>query len=90
MHFYYHIHRFLISTHCPHESDDKRKIYAGVKEYLREYIRTLDFHYTDHLASLINFINNIKASSGQKEATIKRVIKDCRSEYDESYIPERT
>ncbi|ELZ0584687.1 hypothetical protein ABSL28_002359 [Yersinia enterocolitica] len=89
MHFYYHIHRFLISTHCPHESADKRKIYAGVKEYLREYIRTLDFHYTDHLASLINFINDIKASSGQKDATIKRVIKDSRSEYDESYIPEK-
>ncbi|EEV5967102.1 hypothetical protein EKP93_20025, partial [Escherichia coli] len=89
MHFYYHIHRFLISTHCPHERADKRKIYAGVKEYLREYIRTLDFHYTDHLTSLINFINNIKASSGQKEATIKRVIEDCRSEYNESYIPEK-
>ncbi|ELY4313919.1 hypothetical protein SMZ23_002288 [Cronobacter sakazakii] len=89
MHFYYHIHRFLISTHCPHESADKRKIYAGVKAYLREYIRTLDFHYTDHLAPLINFINNIKASSGQKEATIKRVIKDCRSEYNESYISEK-
>ncbi|RCC71988.1 hypothetical protein [Escherichia coli] len=89
MHFYYHIHRFLISTHCPHESADKRKIYAGVKEYLREYIRTLEFHYTDHLASLINFINAIKVSSGQKEATIKRLIKDCRSEYDESYIPEK-
>lgn len=89
MHFYYHIHRFLISTHCPHESTDKRKIYAGVKEYLREYIRTLDFHYTDHLTPLINFINNIKASSGQKEATIKRVIKDCLSEYNESYIHEK-
>lgn len=89
MHFYYHIHRFLISTHCPYESTDKRKIYAGVKQYLREYIRTLEFHYTDHLASLINFINAIKARSGQKEATIKRVIKDCRSEYDESYIPEK-
>ncbi|HEM6674175.1 hypothetical protein FD428_05405 [Citrobacter sp. TBCP-5362] len=89
MHFYYHIHHFLISTHCPHESADKRKIYSGVKQYLREYIRTLDFHYTDHLASLINFINNIKASSGQKEATIKRVIKNCRSEYNESYISEK-
>lgn len=89
MHFYYHIHRFLISTHCPHESADKRKIYAGVKEYLREYIRTFYFHYTDHLTPLINFINNIKASSGQKEATIKRVIQDCRSEYNKSYIPEK-
>lgn len=89
IHFYYHIHLFLISRHCPHEITDKRKIYSGVKEYLREYIRTLDFHYTDHLASLINFINNIKESSGQKEATIKRVIKDCRSEYDESYISEK-
>jgi len=89
IHFYYHIHLFLISRHCPHEITDKKKIYSGVKEYLREYIRTLDFHYTDHLASLINFINNIKESSGQKEATIKRVIKDCRSEYDESYISEK-
>ncbi|MCS4608999.1 hypothetical protein KW485_20880 [Enterobacter kobei] len=89
MHFYFHIHRFLISTHCPHEYTDKRKIYSGVKEYLREYIRTLEFHYKDHLASLINFINDIKASSGQKEATIKRVIKNCHSEYDESYIPEK-
>jgi len=89
MHFYYHIHRFLISTHCPHESVDKRKIYAGVKGYLREYIRTLEFHYMDHLASLINFINGIKENSGQKEATIKRIIKDCRTEYDASYIPEK-
>lgn len=90
MHFYYHIHRFLISIHCPHGSADKRKIYSGVKEYLREYIHTLEFHYTDHLAPLISFINDIKASSGQKEATIKRIIKDCRLEYDESYISERT
>ncbi|HIB5012274.1 TPA: hypothetical protein ACWW27_004972 [Klebsiella quasipneumoniae subsp. quasipneumoniae] len=89
MHFYYHIHRFLISIHCPHGSADKRKIYSGVKAYLREYIRTLEFHYTDHLASLISFINDIKASSGQKEATIKRIIKDCRLEYDESYISEK-
>ncbi|WP_105640165.1 hypothetical protein [Cronobacter dublinensis] len=89
MHFYYHIHGFLISTHCPYESTDKRKIYAGVKGYLREYIRTLEFHYTDHLVSLNNFISDIKENSGQKEATIKRVIKDCRSEYDESYIPEK-
>ena len=89
MHFYYHIHRFLISIHCPHGSADKRKIYSGVKGYLREYIRTLEFHYTDHLASLISFINDIKASSGQKEATIKRIIKDCRLEYDESYISEK-
>lgn len=89
MHFYYHIHRFLISIHCPHESADKRKIYSGVKEYLREYIRTLEFHYTDHLASLISFINDIKSSSGQKEATIKRIIKNCRLEYDESYISEK-
>lgn len=89
MHFYYHIHGFLISAHCPYESTDKRKIYTGVKGYLREYIRTLEFHYTDHLASLISFINDIKESSGQKEATIKRVIKDCRLEYDESYISEK-
>ncbi|MDF3830057.1 MULTISPECIES: hypothetical protein [Enterobacteriaceae] len=89
MHFYYHIHRFLISIHCPHGSADKRKIYSGVKEYLREYIRTLEFHYTDHLAPLISFINDIKASSGQKEATIRRIIKDCRLEYDESYISEK-
>lgn len=89
MHFYYHIHRFLISSHCPHESSDKRKIYAGVKEYLREYIRSLEFHYTDHLAPLFNFIHDIKARSGQKDATIKRIIKNCRSEYDRSYIPEK-
>ncbi|EPK4789841.1 hypothetical protein [Klebsiella aerogenes] len=89
MHFYYHIHGFLISTHCPYEGTDKRNIYAGVKGYLREYIRTLEFHYTDHLVSLNNFISDIKENSGQKEATIKRVIKDCRSEYDESYIPEK-
>lgn len=89
MHFYYHIHLFLISSHCPHESSDKRKIHAGVKEYLREYIRSLEFHYTDHLAPLFNFIHDIKARSGQKDATIKRVIKNCRSEYDGSYIPEK-
>ncbi|MBJ9327197.1 hypothetical protein I5503_10235 [Citrobacter amalonaticus] len=89
MHFYYHIHGFLISAHCPYESTDKRKIYAGVKGYLREYIRTLEFHYTDHLVSLNNFINDIKESSGQKEATIKRVIKDCRLEYDGSYISKK-
>lgn len=89
MHFYYHIHGFLISSHCPHESSDKRKIYAGVKEYLREYIRSLEFHYTDHLAPLFNFIHDIKARTGQKDATIKRVIKNCRSEYDGSYISEK-
>lgn len=89
MHFYYHIHRFLISTHCPHRSDDKRKIYSGVKNYLREFIRSLDFPYKDHLAPIFNFISGIKARSGQREATIKRVIDSCRSEYDTSYIPEK-
>lgn len=89
MHFYYHIHRFLISTHCPHKSDDKRKLYVGVKNYLREYIRSFDFPYKDHLAPLFNFISDIKAGSGQWEETIKEIIKNCRSEYDESYIPKK-
>ena len=86
MHFYYHIHRFLISTHCPHESADKRKIYVGVKNYLREYIHSFDFPYKGHLDPLFNFVSCIKAGSGQREYTIKGIIKKCRSEYDESNI----
>lgn len=89
MHFYYHIHRFLISTHCPHGRDDNRKVYVGVKNYLREYIRSLDFPYKEHLAPLFNFISDIKVGNGQREATIKGIIKKCRSEYSEIYLAEK-
>lgn len=41
--FYYHIHHFLLSEHCPVQEDSEGETFAGVKAYLRNYIAELEF-----------------------------------------------
>ncbi|MCW6567573.1 hypothetical protein [Yersinia ruckeri] len=88
-HFYYHIHRFLMSEHCPCGASDRRLVHLGVKKYLREYIRQLNFHYKDHLSGIFESIANIRIKNGQKKLQIKQVIEICRAVYEENIIPEK-
>lgn len=85
-HFYFHIHQFLNSRHCPSVEGCSACVYAGVRDYLREYIGTLGFSYKDHLSSVFNHIANIRKGNGQKNDTIKQKIILSRTEYMESSI----
>ncbi|MCW0329853.1 hypothetical protein NB704_001242 [Pantoea ananatis] len=85
-HFYYHIHQFLISRHCPSSEGDSGDVYAGVRHYLREYINSLDFCYDDHLTHIQTYISNIRVGIRQQKGTIKQNITLCRSEYIESEL----
>lgn len=85
-HFYFHIHQFLNSRHCPSVEVGSECVYAGVRDYLREYIGTLGFSYKDHLSSIFNHIANIRKGNGQKNDTIKQKIILSRTEYIESSI----
>lgn len=86
-HFYYHIHCFLTSEHCPFELDDARPIYKSVQKYLRELISHLQFSTEANLDSIKNFISNIKLDRGQSNASIKQKINLCRAEHKENMIP---
>lgn len=86
-HFYYHIHCFLTSEHCPFELDDARPIYKSVQKYLRELISHLQFSTEANLGSIKNFISNIKLDRGQSNASIKQKINLCRAEHKENMIP---
>ncbi|PKH21890.1 hypothetical protein CIG19_15230 [Enterobacterales bacterium CwR94] len=85
-HFYFHIHQFLNSRHCPSVESGSECVYAGVRDYLREYISTLGFSYKAHLSSVFSHIANIRKGNGQKNETIKQKIILSRTEYIESSI----
>ncbi|WP_414148244.1 hypothetical protein ACMGGR_04295 [Erwinia sp. BNK-24-b] len=84
-HFYFHIHKFLNSRHCPSFEGGSKCVYAGVRDYLREYIGTLGFYYKDHLSSVFSHIANIRKEYGKND-TIKKKIILSRTEYLKSFI----
>lgn len=86
-HFYYHIHCFLTSEHCPFELDDARPIYKSVQKYLRELISHLQFSTEANLCPIKDFISNIKLDRGQSNASIKQKINLCRAKHKENMIP---
>lgn len=83
--FYYHIHHFLLSKHCPGQEDCEGDTFAGVKNYLREYIGELRFTHKENLYPIyecIRGIRGIRKNNGQIHSWLILKINDCIKTYE--------
>ncbi|CAB5670067.1 MULTISPECIES: hypothetical protein [Enterobacterales] len=70
LHFYQPIQAFLLSEHYPTNSDDPKLLYQGLKYYLKNYIKNLEFHPDIDFTDLYKYIDNIRVGINQKNDTI--------------------
>lgn len=75
--FYFHIHSFLLSDHCPTLEDNGRDILQGVKNYLRDLIKSPDGSYKKVLSPLSEYIRNIRKNSTPIKSWVNSVIDEC-------------
>lgn len=61
--FYFHIHSFLLSNYCPTLENNGRDILQGVKNYLRDLIKSSDGSYKKVFSPLPEHIRNIRKNS---------------------------
>ncbi|EKZ2445111.1 hypothetical protein REJ31_004469 [Citrobacter freundii] len=75
--FYFHIHSFLLSDHCPTLENNGRDILQGVKNYLRDLIKSPDGSYKKVLSPLSEYIRNIRKNSTPIKSWINSAIDEC-------------
>lgn len=75
--FYFHIHSFLLSDHCPTLENNGRDILQGVKNYLRDLIRSPDGSYKKVLSPLSEHIRNIRKNSTPIKSWMNSAIDEC-------------
>ncbi|WP_029991039.1 hypothetical protein [Morganella morganii] len=88
LHFYSHIHDFILSKHCPNKKSNFETLSKGVRNYLQQYIKNLDFKIIVNVDEIETSINNIKKTSSSKIYNINKVINDCKNEAREIGVPE--
>ncbi|ENA0661441.1 hypothetical protein ABFQ51_001021 [Enterobacter roggenkampii] len=75
--FYFHIHSFLLSDHCPTLENNGRDILQGVKNYLRDLIKSPDGSYKKVLSPLSEYIRNIRKNSTPIKSWMNSAIDEC-------------
>lgn len=75
--FYFHIHSFLLSDHCPTLENNGRDILQGVKNYLRGLIKSPDGSYKKVFSPLSEHIRNIRKNSTPIKSWMNIVIDEC-------------
>ncbi|HGU0364759.1 TPA: hypothetical protein ACI7IY_000749 [Escherichia coli] len=75
--FYFHIHSFLLSDHCPTLENNGRDILQGVKNYLRDLIKSPDGSYKKVLSPLSEYIRNIRKNSTPIKSWVNSAIDEC-------------
>ncbi|EMM3516650.1 hypothetical protein RZ575_003310 [Citrobacter freundii] len=75
--FYFHIHSFLLSEHCPTLANNGRDILQGVKNYLRDLIKSPDGSYKKVLSPLSEYIRNIRKNSTPIKSWMNSTIDEC-------------
>lgn len=75
--FYFHIHSFLLSDHCPTLENNERDILQGVKIYLRDLIKSPDGSYKKVLSPLSENIRNIRKNSTPIKSWMNSAIDEC-------------
>uniref|UniRef100_UPI00223F9F43 hypothetical protein n=1 Tax=Providencia heimbachae TaxID=333962 RepID=UPI00223F9F43 len=77
--FYYHIRKFLLSEEYNKNRNNEKLIFQNAKKYLKEYIKSLNFGPSVDLSPITSLIDNIRGSSKQRTASIKKSIDQCQS-----------
>lgn len=75
--FYFHIHIFLLSDHCPTLENNKMDILQGVKNYLRNLIKSPDGSYKKSISPLSEPIRNIRKNSTPIKSWMNSAIDEC-------------
>ncbi|WP_312974136.1 hypothetical protein [Atlantibacter sp.] len=75
--FYFHIHSFLLSDHCPTLENNGRDILQGVKNYLRDLIKSPGGNYKKALSPLTEHIRNIRKNSTPIKSWMNSAIDEC-------------
>ncbi|HGX5378497.1 TPA: hypothetical protein ACNE2I_001508 [Escherichia coli] len=75
--FYFHIHSFLLSDHCPTLENNGRDILQGVKNYLRDLIKSPDGSYKKVFSPLSEYIRNIRKKSTPIKTWMNSAIDEC-------------
>ncbi len=79
LHFYHPIQSFLLSDYFPKDEYDSKHIVQGVKKYLKQYIKDLEFHPEIDFNELYKYIDNIRVGINQKKDTIRGYINIYKS-----------
>ncbi|WP_265011638.1 hypothetical protein [Klebsiella variicola] len=85
--FYFHIHSFLLSDHCPTLENNGRDILQGVKNYLRDLIKSPDGSYKKIFSPLSEYIRNIRKKSTPIKTWMNSAIDEC-IEYSQTTLDE--
>ncbi|HAH7606333.1 TPA: hypothetical protein HID72_004024 [Escherichia coli] len=85
--FYFHIHSFLLSDHCPTLENNGRDILQGVKNYLRDLIKSPDGSYKKVFSPLSEYIRNIRKKSTPIKTWMNSAIDEC-IEYSQTTLDE--
>lgn len=80
--FYYHIHHFLLSEHCPVLEDSEGDTFAGAKAYLRDYIAELEFPLKENIYPIKDYIKDIRKNTGQINSWVILKINKCIELYE--------
>ncbi|EPE9766726.1 hypothetical protein ACVGWB_23935 [Enterobacter mori] len=75
--FYFHIHSFLLSDHCPTLENNGRDILQGVKNYLRDLIKSPDGSYKKVFSPVSEYIRNIRKKSTPIKTWMNSAIDEC-------------
>ncbi|EPD7908715.1 hypothetical protein ACSD59_002698 [Escherichia coli] len=85
--FYFHIHSFLLSDHFPTLENNGRDILQGVKNYLRDLIKSPDGSYKKVFSPLSEYIRNIRKKSTPIKTWMNSAIDEC-IEYSQTTLDE--
>ncbi|MEX5948972.1 hypothetical protein [Providencia huaxiensis] len=80
LHFYSHIHHFILSDYYSSDHHNLKSLCKGVRAYLKYYIKTLKFDPTVNRYEIQTSINNIRATSFSTICNIDTIIDTCKKE----------
>ena len=75
--FYFHIHSFLLSTHCPTLDNSEQDTLSGIRNYLRDIFKTPDQMHKKILLPLFERIRNIRKNSVPIASWMNSAIDEC-------------
>lgn len=74
---YFHIHSFLLSTHCPTLDNSEQDTLSGIRNYLRNIFKTPDQMHKNILLPLFERIRNIRKNSVPIASWMNSAIDEC-------------
>lgn len=75
--FYFHIHSFLLSIHCPTLDNSEQDTLSGIRNYLRDILKTPNQMHKNILLPLFERIRNIRKNSVPIASWMNSAIDEC-------------